>query len=83
MSSELKIKNVLVTGGSCKIGRAALPKLVDAGYAVRAIQFDDPITTKGVEIIEGTLADPTLAPKAIEDMDAVIHLANVKEGDPL
>jgi len=79
MATDLKIKNILVTGGSGKIGRATLPLLVDAGYAVRAIQFDDPITAKGVEIMDGSLADPALAPKAIEGMDAVIHLANVKE----
>lgn len=79
MATDLKIKSILVTGGSGKIGRATLPLLVDAGYAVRAIRFDDPITAKGVEIMDGDLADPALAPKAIEDMDAVIHLANVKE----
>jgi len=75
----MKIKNVLITGGTGKIGAAALPELVKAGYSVRALQFERPITEPGVEVIQGTLADPTLAARAIEDMDAVVHLANVKE----
>lgn len=75
----LGVKNILVTGGSGKIGRATLPELVEAGYKIRAIQFEEPIDVEGVEVMEGTLADATLPDRAVEDMDAVIHLANVKE----
>jgi len=75
----LKIRNVLVTGASGKIGRNLMPELIDAGYRVRAIQFDEPVDFKGVEIIKGDLRDPGLAGKALQDMDAVIHLANCKE----
>jgi nucleoside-diphosphate-sugar epimerase len=80
----LRVKNVLVTGGSGKIGKAALPELVKAGYSIRAIQLpEEPVDVDGVEVMEGTLADPTLADRAIEDMDAVLHLANVKENREL
>lgn len=79
----LGVKNILVTGGSGKIGRSALPELVKAGYKVRAIQFEEPINVEGVEIMQGTLADTTLPDRAIKDMDAVIHLANVKENREL
>lgn len=79
----LGVKNILVTGGSGKIGRPTLPELVKAGFNVRAIQFEEPINAKGVEIMQGTLADPTLPERAIKDMDAVIHLANVKENREL
>ena len=34
---------------------------------------------KGVEVVQGDLRDENLALRIIEDMDAVIHLANVKE----
>lgn len=75
----MQIRNILITGGSGKIGKNVLPELVSAGYCVRAIQHEAPITLAGVEVMEGDLGDPSLAPRAVEDMDAVIHLANVKE----
>ncbi len=78
-----KIKNVLVTGGSGKIGRNLLPELLKAGYRVRAVKFEEDIRCKDVEIIEGDLRDPELAKKALRGMDAVIHLANVKENKRL
>lgn len=80
----LRIRNVFVTGGGGKVGRALLPELVRAGYHVRALQFEEKIDCAGVaEIIEGDLRDPALARRALEDMDAVIHLANCKENREL
>jgi len=81
---RIGIKNLLVTGGSGKIGKSALPELVEAGYRIRAIQLPgEPVTADGVEVMEGSLADPTLAARAIQDMDGVLHLANVKENREL
>jgi len=77
--AKLGIKAVLVTGGSGKVGKALLPELTKAGYSVRAIQFERPVEAEGVEVMEGDLRDTYLAARAIEDIDAVIHLANVKE----
>ena len=49
---KLGIKNILVAGGSDKIGRAVLPELLKAGYKIRAIQYShDPVEVKGVEIM--------------------------------
>jgi nucleoside-diphosphate-sugar epimerase len=82
----MNIKNVLLTGASGKIGRNTLPELVGAGYKVRALQFEEPVDTdglEGVEIYQGDLRDDGLAGKLVEDMDAVIHLANVKENRDL
>lgn len=79
---NLKIKNVLVTGASGKIGKATIPELLSAGYAVRALEYTDGLkvaAANGVEVVQGDLRDPELADKLIKDMDAVIHLANVKE----
>ena len=81
---HLNIKNILITGGSGKIGRAAIPELLKAGYKLRAIQLpDEPVEAEGLETVTGTLADEQIVEKAIEDMDAVIHLANVKENRQL
>ena len=82
----MNIRNVLLSGAGGKIGRAALPELVKAGFSVRALEFDDGLGVEklmGVEVVTGDLRDENLAPKLIEDMDAVIHLANVKENKEL
>ena len=78
----MKVKNVLLTGAGGKIGKAVLPELIKAGYAVRALEYTDGLTVdpgENVEVVTGDLRDPSLAAKLIEDMDVVIHLANVKE----
>ena len=76
----MNVKNILLTGGSGKIGMKTIPELLKAGYKLRAIQLpDEPVEVEGVETVTGTLSDEQMVEKAIEDMDAVIHLANVKE----
>ena len=75
----MKIKNIAVTGASGKIGRSVIPGLLKAGYMIRALEHEVPVRIEGVEIMKGDLGDETLAPRLVEDMDAVIHLANVKE----
>ena len=75
----MKIKNILVTGASGKIGRSLVPALIKEGYFVRALQFEEPINFPGVEVIKGDVRDPKFAKRALPEMDAVIHLANVKE----
>ncbi|MBU4200766.1 MAG: NAD(P)-dependent oxidoreductase [Verrucomicrobia bacterium] len=80
----LRIKNIFITGGSGKIGRALLPELVKAGYRIRALEFDEKVKySKSVEVMSGDLRDVRLAEKALQDMDAVIHLANCKENREL
>jgi nucleoside-diphosphate-sugar epimerase len=75
----MKIKNIAVTGASGKIGRHVVPELLKAGFNVRALQHETPVTIQGVEIMEGDLADESFPKRFVKDMDAVIHLANVKE----
>ena len=77
---NLEVKNLLITGGSGKIGRNVLPELLAAGYKVRAVQLpNEPVDCKDVEKITGSISDEKFVEKAMDDMDAVIHLANVKE----
>jgi UDP-glucose 4-epimerase len=75
----MKIRNIAVTGASGKIGRHVIPELLKAGYRVRALEHEEPVTVKGVEVMKGDLSDESLPGRLIRDMDAVIHLANVKE----
>jgi nucleoside-diphosphate-sugar epimerase len=75
----MKIKNIAVTGASGKIGRNVIPELLKAGYRIRALEHEEPVKEKGVEVMKGDLIDETLPGRLIQDMDAVIHLANVKE----
>ncbi len=82
----MKVESILLTGAAGKIGRAVLPELVKAGYAVRALEYTDGLRvdpTDGVEVVVGDLRDPALAPQLIEGVDAVVHLANVKENKEL
>lgn len=82
----MKIKNVLLTGAGGKVGQAVLPELVAAGYSVRALEFTDGLAVEqldNVEVIRGDLRDESLAARLVKDMDAVIHLANVKENRDL
>ncbi|HIJ73143.1 MAG TPA: NAD(P)-dependent oxidoreductase [Candidatus Hydrogenedentes bacterium] len=82
----MKVQNVLLTGAGGKIGRAVLPELVKAGYSVRALEHTDGLQVErlnNVDVVVGDLRDASLAARLIEDMDVVIHLANVKENKAL
>ncbi len=50
----MKVKNILLTGAGGKVGRAALPELLKAGYKVRALEYTDGLKVeqlKNVEIV--------------------------------
>ncbi len=79
----MRIKHILVTGASGKVGRSLLPELCKKGYHIRALEYEDEVVCPGVEVIQGDLRDPALARRIIADMDAVIHLANCKENREL
>lgn len=84
--TSMDVKNVLLTGAGGKIGHALLPELVRAGYAVRALQYTDGLQVErlnNVEVVVGDLRDPGLASQLIDDIDVVIHMANVKENKQL
>ncbi|MFQ4147484.1 NAD-dependent epimerase/dehydratase family protein [Arthrobacter sp. LAPM80] len=66
-------RRVLVTGTSGLLGRAVAKLLFDRGFAVRTLQrrpVDGPW-----ESMQGSVADPDVAARAVAGMDAVIHLA--------
>lgn len=68
----MHVDNILLTGAGGKIGNAVLPELVQAGYAVRALQYKDGLQVppaENVEVVMGDLRDPSLALRLIEDME--------------
>ena len=75
----MKIKNILVTGASGKLGRNLIPELLKAGYNVRAVENNTPLNMSGVEVIKGKVEDEKFVDRAVSGMDAVCHLASCKE----
>jgi nucleoside-diphosphate-sugar epimerase len=84
-----KVENVLVIGGAGYIGSALLPKLLDRGYNVRLLDLLlygtepilDVIDHPRLEIIEADFRQIDVVVKAMQDIDAVIHLGAIV-GDP-
>ncbi len=80
---------VLVTGGAGYVGAALVPKLLDAGHAVRVLD----LYLYGKDVLErvarhpkltqicGDLRDPAVVKEAVAGCDAVIHLACISN-DP-
>ena len=73
----------LVTGGAGFIGSHLTEELVRRGHRVRVV--DNLCTGKrrnlahvpGVELVEADLADPAVAPRAVEGVDFVLHQAAI------
>src|SRR6266516_2381217 len=73
----------LVTGGAGFIGSHLVTQLIHRGHTVRVV--DNLITGKrrnldhvpGVEFVEGDLADISVATRAVEGMDYVLHQAAI------
>ena len=81
------IKKVLVTGSDGFIGSHLVEALLDAGYEVKAFVLYNSFNTWGwldtfpkekldkIEVLAGDVRDPNAVRTAMEDVDAVMHLA--------
>jgi uncharacterized protein YbjT (DUF2867 family) len=76
------MSTVLVTGGTGRLGRELLPRLVAAGHEVRAlVRRPDAALPPGVEAVLGDLAAPPQLPaRAFEGVEHIVHLASGSSG---
>lgn len=87
MNSPRLFQHVLVTGGAGYVGSALVPALLDAGYQVTVLDLylygDVFAERRGPSLTEvkGDIRDPEVVRKALEGVDAVIHLACISN-DP-
>jgi uncharacterized protein YbjT (DUF2867 family) len=72
---------ILVTGASGFVGRHILRALEAAGKDVRSL-VRDPGKAPGLggEVVQGDMTDPASLRRAVEGVDAVIHLVAVRQG---
>lgn len=68
-------ETVALVGASGVLGRALAPRLVDAGYRVRAVSRHPPEPAIGIEPVRGDILDPEQMAAALEDCSVVIHAA--------
>jgi nucleoside-diphosphate-sugar epimerase len=86
---ERPVKNVLVVGGAGYIGSVMVRRLMEGGYKVRVLDSlllgDAPIASllhdPGFDLQKADFRHVESVVKAVQDMDAVIHLGGIV-GDP-
>ena len=72
---------ILVTGASGFVGRNVVQALLAAGQDVRALVRDPKKgASLGCELAEGDLTDEASLRRAVDSVDAVIHLVAVRQG---
>ena len=72
---------IAIFGGSGKVGEALLPALMDRGHRIRAMRHRTPLPVEGVEVVEGSIADPAAVAETIGDAEVVLHMT--KDGDSI
>jgi nucleoside-diphosphate-sugar epimerase len=77
---------VLVTGATGRIGSRLVPRLLSHGETVRVLARDrvraESLETHGAEVAEGDVGDETALRRALDGVDAVVHLAAAFRGVP-
>lgn len=70
-------RRVLVTGASGGIGAVTTAHLVSHGIAVTALDRDGDLPAAADRHVHGDATDPAVVGAALEDADAVVHLAAI------
>lgn len=69
------IQTVLVIGPRGNVGRHLIPKLLELGYRVRALQFNSEVPAgEGVEVVHGNTLDKESLVRAVRGVEAVCHM---------
>jgi len=69
-----------IFGGSGVVGQALLPRLMAAGHRLRAMRHRSPLSVEDVEVVEGSITDPTAVAETIGDADVVLQLTKGGDG---
>lgn len=68
---------VLVTGSTGQIGRWVVTRLLEAGHSLRALDITAQPDNPDVEYLAGDVRDLPLVRRAMQGMEAVVHLAAI------
>jgi len=69
---------ILVTGGTGDVGRAAVARLVAHGHKVRVMGRRAGMAVEGAEYVSGDVTNYTEVRRAVEGMEAIVHLAAIR-----
>jgi dihydroflavonol-4-reductase len=69
--------SVAVTGSTGHLASSAIPLLIDKGYRLRVLQYNQEpaIALSGIETVKGSLSDISSLDKLVEGCEVVIHCA--------
>ncbi|AYY13414.1 NAD(P)-dependent oxidoreductase [Actinobacteria bacterium YIM 96077] len=74
-------EHVLITGAAGMIGRAAVRHFRSSGVTTTGLVLDDPGDVDVDRLVMGDVRDRQVLDKALEDVDAVVHLAALATPD--
>lgn len=81
MTTTSAIDPILVTGGTGTLGRRLVPRLLDAGVAVRVLSRGTKPPLEGVEHVVADLATGEGVDAAVAGAPTIVHLAGSNKGD--
>lgn len=69
--------SVLITGATGLVGERLMPRLVETGYACRALLRAGKSCPEEIDAVTGDILDPSTLANAVQGVSAIVHLAAV------